>query len=50
MRCKWSTPNDVNDLDRAAATRPSFFWSLTLSQTHAGPTAVLIDKLDAGGF
>jgi hypothetical protein len=27
-----------------------FFWSLTLSQACARPTAVLIDELDAGGF
>jgi hypothetical protein len=27
-----------------------FFWSLTLSQACAGPTAVLIDELDAGSF
>jgi hypothetical protein len=27
-----------------------FFWSLTLSQACPGPTAVLIDELDAGGF
>jgi len=27
----------------------TLFWSLTLSQAHPGPTAVLIDELDAGG-
>jgi len=28
--------------------RLGFFWSLALSQAYPGPTAVLIDKLNAG--
>src|SRR5260370_19893628 len=27
-----------------------FFWSLTLSQAHPGPAAILIDEFDAGSF